>query len=270
MVSCSLFPWRRSGHRLPAAPEDLDDAHLPAAAGTRFAQGERNDLSLGCGIISLFGARFPEQGPDLRDIDLAVRAGRQTAVADAVEAVGQDVDAEAAGELGGGQPHDLHAIARLDPAVLPAERDGVGIGADQTAVRDRDPLSWFAWQTTAGQWAGVSAEIGQHRLGPAEGRLGINHPFGFARRREICGKGLRIRQSTQVAEEGEAPGAMRRHQPFEEQAPEQPRQNPHMQEEPRPAGDPPGAVGRRAAVPLPGRRLRSNLPRGGTIMWMWG
>ena len=50
---------------------------------------------------------------------------------DAIEAVGQDVDEEAANELGGGQPHDLLAVATLDAVVFPTERDGPGVRADQ-------------------------------------------------------------------------------------------------------------------------------------------
>jgi hypothetical protein len=42
--SCCLLPRWRAGHRFVAAPEDLDDAHRAATAGTGFAQGERDDL----------------------------------------------------------------------------------------------------------------------------------------------------------------------------------------------------------------------------------
>jgi hypothetical protein len=77
---------------------------------------------------------------------------------EAVEAVGQDVDQEAADELVRGEPHHPLPVAGLDPVVLPAERDGVGVGADQAAVRDGDAV-------------GVAAEIGKHGLGAADGGL---------------------------------------------------------------------------------------------------
>ncbi len=57
-----------------------------------------------------------------------------------MEPFGQDVDQEAADELGRGKPHDLLAIAVLDAVVLPAERDGVAISADEALVRDRHPM----------------------------------------------------------------------------------------------------------------------------------
>jgi len=42
-------------------------------------------------------------------------------VADAVEAVRQDVDQESADELGGGQCHDLLAIPTFGTIILPSE-----------------------------------------------------------------------------------------------------------------------------------------------------
>ena len=61
-------------------------------------------------------------------------------------------------------------------------------------------------------------------------------------------EGVRVGQFGQIAEEGQLTGAVQIHQPFQKQASEQPRQNPHMQEEPGAAGDPPRAVGRQAAA----------------------
>jgi len=51
---------------------------------------------------------------------------------DAAEAIGQDMDQEAADELGRGQPHDLLPVAGFDAVILPAEGDGPGIGPDPT------------------------------------------------------------------------------------------------------------------------------------------
>ena len=44
-------------------------------------------------------------------------------MADAVEAVGQDVDQEAADELVGGERHKLVASVALGPVILPFEGD---------------------------------------------------------------------------------------------------------------------------------------------------
>jgi hypothetical protein len=128
---------------------------------------------------------------------------------DAVEAVGQDVDQEPADELVGAEPHDPLPVAGLDPVVLPAERDRVGVGADQAAIGDGDAV-------------GVAAEIGEHGLGAAEGGLGVDHPLGLAERGEVCREGSGIGQPRQIAEDLELPRLVQGRQPLEEQAPEQP------------------------------------------------
>ena len=184
--SCGLLYWWGAASRFLTTAEGLNDAHRAAAVGAWFSECERDDL-VRWWIAGLRGFR-PEQGADLREIGLARGAGEQTVVADAMEAIRENVDQEAADELARSQLHDGLAVVGLDPIVLPAESDGLGIGTDQTAVRDRDPLSWFALQTTAGQGVGVSTEIGQHRLGAAEGRFGINHPVRFTQWSEPGGE----------------------------------------------------------------------------------
>ena len=124
-----------------------------------------------------------------------------------MEPVGQDVDQEAADELGRGQTHDLLAIAVLDAVVLPSECDGVGIGADEAMVRDGHPM-------------GISAQIGEHGLGAAEGWLGIHNPFGFAERGEPSGEGIRPHQVLQVAVKGQSSSLVQRQQPVKKEAPE--------------------------------------------------
>jgi hypothetical protein len=49
-------------------------------------------------------------------------------VADAVEALGQDVDEEAPDELVGWQRHGRVPTWSLDPVILPLERDAVIVG----------------------------------------------------------------------------------------------------------------------------------------------
>src|SRR5271166_466906 len=65
--------------------------------------------------------------------------------------------------LGDGERHRLLAIAALDPVIFPSERDGAVLERDQPAVGDGDAM-------------GVAGEISEHRLGPAEGSLGIDDP----------------------------------------------------------------------------------------------
>ena len=50
--------------------------------------------------------------------ELAIAAGEQDAVADAVEALRQDVEQEAADELVGGECHDLLAVGAAAAIVL--------------------------------------------------------------------------------------------------------------------------------------------------------
>jgi hypothetical protein len=209
-TSCGLLPRWRARHRYLPALEDLDDAHGPAAAGTWLAQGERSDLGRG-DPVRLLDA---EQGADLGDVGLSGRACQQAVVPDAVEAIRQDVDQEPADELGRGQPHDLLPVAGFDAVILPAEGDGMGIGADQARVGNGDAV-------------GIAAEIGQHGLRSSEGRLGIDHPVGFAERGEPGAEGVRADQLGQIAEEGQLTGPVQIPQTLQEQASEQPRQNPH-------------------------------------------
>ena len=85
-------------------------------------------------------------------------------------------------------------------------------------------------------------------VGAAEGRFGIDHPAGFTERSEPCDEGARVRQPSQIVEEGQLPGALKAHQPFQKQASEQMRPRPHVKKEPRLASDPSCAIGRQAAA----------------------
>ena len=102
-------------------------------------------------------------------------------MSDAVKAIRQNVDQEAADELWRGQAHDLLAAVIFDAIIFPPEDNCVGIGADQAMVRDGDAV-------------GVAAQIGQHSLGTAKGRFGIDHPVGFAERSEPGREGIWPRQ----------------------------------------------------------------------------
>jgi hypothetical protein len=61
-----------------------------------------------------------------------VAVGEEAEVADAVEAIRQCVQQEAADELGRTQRHHAHRIAMA--IIAPAEGDGVVIEADKAAV----------------------------------------------------------------------------------------------------------------------------------------
>ncbi len=88
-------------------------------------------------------------------------------MADTVEAGRQHMNEEAADELVCGEGHGLVPRASLGPIILVFESHVAGLAGDQPAVGDGDAV-------------GVAREVGEHGLGPAERRLGVNDPFDVA------------------------------------------------------------------------------------------
>src|SRR3954465_12373559 len=78
--------------------------------------------------------RHAEQLSGLRDVPLALGAGEQSIVADAMEALRQHVDQEAADELVRAERHRLEAVAPVPPVIFVSERHSVAVGRDQPAV----------------------------------------------------------------------------------------------------------------------------------------
>ena len=68
-------------------------------------------------------------------------------------------------ELVGGQRHDLLAVGAVSTIVFVAEDDILAIEPDQATVRYGDAVS-------------VAREIGEHRFGSGEGRLGRKSRLG--------------------------------------------------------------------------------------------
>jgi hypothetical protein len=102
---------------------------------------------------------------------LPVAVGEQAVVADFDEAFGQDVQGEAAEELGQFQRHFLLAIAV--GVVAPAEGDFVFVQVDESTGRDGDAV-------------GVAAEVVEDLGGTAEGGFAVDVP----RRRVDPGVGV--------------------------------------------------------------------------------
>src|SRR6266849_1047995 len=104
--------------RRAAALEYLDDDHAAAAARTRV-----RERLVGLGAVGIAGLGLcrghVEQAARPGDVVGARGAGEQAVVTDAVEALRQDVDEEAADELAGGECHDL--LAAIGTIVLPSE-----------------------------------------------------------------------------------------------------------------------------------------------------
>ena len=157
--------------RRACASERLDDDHTAAAAWAWIRVG-RGGLTGVIGSLVWIGLRGRrEQLAQPGDVMRAGAAGQQAVVANAVEAARQDVNEEAANELGDRQRHRLLAIATFDPVILPFERDGAVSECDQPAFGDGDAM-------------GVARQIGQNGRGTTEWSLGIDDPFGLVQRRE--------------------------------------------------------------------------------------
>src|SRR5215510_6144310 len=112
-------------------------------------------------------------------------------MADALEAIRQGVQEEAADELRGGKRHDLGLAALA--IVAPAEADATLFKLDQPAVGDCDTVR-------------VAAEIGEHLRGTAKGTLGVDHPVDAAPRGQTPSEDRRLQQVEEGAEETELVG----------------------------------------------------------------
>src|SRR3954447_18188579 len=91
--------------------------------------------------------------------------GEIAVMADAMEAVGQDVKQEATDELVGAKGH--HLLLVVVAIILPAEADLAFGESHQTAVGDCDAM-------------GIPAEIIEHLLGSAERSLDVDDPANGA------------------------------------------------------------------------------------------
>src|SRR5215475_3781143 len=176
--------------RCGAAGKDLDNDHAAAAARawrTMIGRGVRIGGVVHCRRINL-RHWSGHQLPGARDVGLAAGAGEQAVMADAMKPLWQNVEQKAPDELVGAERHC--AVPRLPIAavILVAEGDAAFVESDETAVRDGDAM-------------GVAGEIGEHRLGPGEGWLGIDEPVLPSQRREMPGEGLTATEALDLAEE---------------------------------------------------------------------
>jgi hypothetical protein len=119
----------------------------------------------------------------------ACRGGEQAVVADAMEPARQDVKQEAADELVGRKCHDALPLPAVAPVILVAEGHAGFVEGEQPPVRDGDTVR-------------VAREIGEHRLGAGEGRLGVDGPTLLADRREVTKEGSPLGKGCEAAEEG--------------------------------------------------------------------
>src|SRR5260370_22475503 len=143
---------------------------------------------------------------------------------DAVKPLRQNVEEEAPDELVGGEGYC--AISRLPVAavILVAKGHVALVESHETAVRDGDAMS-------------VAGEIGQHRLGPGEGRLGVEEPVLPPQRREMRGESLAATQARDLAEKRQPACGVSVGERGQEEPPEQAGKNPPPPEVARAATD---------------------------------
>ena len=144
-------------------------------------------------------------------------------VPDAVEPVRQHMDQETTDEFVGRERHRLLAI--VVPVILPAEADLVVIHRYEAVVGDRDAMR-------------IAADIVENLRRPGERSLGIGHPLSLPGRCQVAPERRRLKQMTMFGEEVQRARGERFLQVPQEQASKHPRQHPHRQKEPRPAGGP--------------------------------
>jgi hypothetical protein len=156
---------------------------------------------------------------------------QEAEVANAAEAFWQHVEQEATHELVGFELHHLGLV--VGAIILPAEANVAVLAGDEPAVGDCDPM-------------GVTAEIFQHLLRPAEGPLCIDVPFDVAQHAEVLGEDRRLREMGEIAEEHQLRFVEGGLQSLQKQPPIESRQNPDGEEEVRLAADP-SSVGSKAA-----------------------
>lgn len=116
-------------------------------------------------------------------------------MADAMQLFGQHVYQKAADELGRCQCHGGMAPLSFEAVVLDLERHRIGIGPDQSPVRDRNPMS-------------IPRQIREHGFGPGKWSLGIDVPFASPRWSQEALKCFGVGEVGKAAVEGELAGAV--------------------------------------------------------------
>src|SRR5207248_2574205 len=159
----------------------------------------------------------------------APAVGEIAVVADAMEAVRQNVEQEAADELVGAKGH--HLLLVVVAIILPAEADPALGKTDKAAVGDGNAM-------------GIAGEIIEHLLRSAERALGVDDPSNGAQRSQACSEGGGRSQAGQIAEEPELTRLERRLEAGQEKPTVETRQHLYRQKEARAAADPAAPVGR--------------------------
>src|ERR1700693_988225 len=109
-----------------AALEPLDDAHAPAAAGARRIERVIGRLAITIGFCRSAGHRHAQKLARRCDALGLCGAREEAVMANAMEALRQDMDEEATDELAGGKRHGGVTGRSLAAVVLDLERHARG------------------------------------------------------------------------------------------------------------------------------------------------
>ena len=140
---------------------------------------QSTELALRAGSVECGLLRFGQQCAAVRDDGVemtpaqgegvaAVTVGEQPEVADLDEAGWQDMEQEAAYELGCIESHDAAAVVMS--GVSPAKADQSVVEAEESSVGDGDAV-------------GIAGQVLQHVFGSAERGLGVDDPLLVAQDR---------------------------------------------------------------------------------------
>jgi len=164
VISCSRGQeWWRTELELGGG-ESFDDGHRSAAVG---AAPERVRCGSGRGFRFVFRRSGVESGEAPWQQGGAPSVGEEAEVADADEALGEQVKKEATEKLIARDSH--HFLLIVVGRVPPTKGDVAFVERNQSMIGDGDAM-------------GVAAEILQHVFGSAEGWFGVDDPI-FAEER---------------------------------------------------------------------------------------
>ena len=111
--------------------------------------------------------------------------GKEAVMADASEAIGQNVQEKAANKLGGHQSHARDA--RFMPIVLPGEGDMIVRDVDKTMIGDGDTMS-------------IAAEVTQDLFRTGKGSLGVDDPVETAEGSKVGGECTGVGEIHEIGE----------------------------------------------------------------------
>jgi hypothetical protein len=146
----------------------------------------------------------------------AAAAGQESKVPDANETTREHMQQETTQELIGRQSEESFLV--FVSGVSPAKRDLVIQEGNEPAIGDRHPMR-------------ISAEVAQHLLGPAEGRLAVDHPSRRIKLTDQTPKQFGLSHAAKQAVKPELSGSVSLLERFEKLAAEDFAENPFRKKE---------------------------------------